>query len=187
MRSLEQALIDHELLTLRVMGEWWELDLTGTAKNDAVEALAEALVRVDMQQEMIFLPPEEEAAMSDLAEQGGRAPVAVFSRTHGDVRMMGPGRMEREEPWLDPISATEALWYRGFVYRGFDETAESFDQWMFQAQKTVHMFMQVPSLDAQFSFVDRVGFHWKGAVDFSVNNLKQETASGSAVRTDRWH
>jgi hypothetical protein len=32
--------------------------------------------------------------------------------------------MEREEPWLDPISAAEALWYRGFLYRGFDETAE---------------------------------------------------------------
>jgi len=47
--------------------------------------------------------------------------------------------------------------------------------------------MQVPSLDAQFPFVDRVGFHWKSAVDFAVNNLKQEAASGSAVRTNRWH
>ncbi len=124
MRTLVQALSDHELLTLRVIGEWWELDLTGTDKSGAIKALAEALGKVDIQQEMIFLPPEESAAMSDLAAQGGRAPVAVFSRDHGDVRLIGPGRMEREEPWLDPISATEALWYRGLIYRGFDETAE---------------------------------------------------------------
>ena len=124
MRSLQQALFDHELITLRVIGEWWELDLTGSDKSGAVEALASALGRVDMQQEMLFLPPEEEAAMRDLIMQGGRAPVAVFSRSHGDFRLMGPGRMEREEPWLDPISATEALWYRGFIYRAFDETAE---------------------------------------------------------------
>ena len=98
--------------------------MTGVGKGGAVGALAVALAKVDMQQEMIFLPPEEAAAINDLVAQGGRAPVAVFSRDHGDVRMMGPGRMEREEPWLDPVSATEALWYRGFIYRGFDETAD---------------------------------------------------------------
>ena len=73
MRSLEQALYDHELLTLRVIGEWWELDLTGMDKRGAVEALAVALAKVDLQQEMIFLPPEEVAAINDLVAQGGRA------------------------------------------------------------------------------------------------------------------
>ena len=145
MRSLEQALIDHELLTLRVIGEWWELDLTGTNKSGAVEALAEALARVDMQQEMIFLPPEEEEAMGDLVAQGGRAPVAVFSRTHGDIRMMGPGRMEREEPWLDPVSATEALWYRGFVYRGFDEAAEEVLEFYYLPTELFAAFPQTES------------------------------------------
>ena len=32
---------------------------------------------------------------------------------------MGPGKMEREEPWLDPANAAESLWYRGFLFRGF--------------------------------------------------------------------
>ncbi|MDX1415218.1 MAG: helicase-associated domain-containing protein [Candidatus Promineifilaceae bacterium] len=124
MRSLEQALQDHDILTLRVIGEWWELDLTGVDKNTAVTQLAETLAQVDMQRELLFLPPEEAEAINDLLAQEGRVPVAVLSRSHGDVRLMGPGRMEREEPWLDPVSATEALWYRGFVYRAFDETAE---------------------------------------------------------------
>lgn len=124
MRSLQQALQDHELIVLRVIGEWWELDLTGADKPASVKALAERLAQLDLQQEMMFLPREEVAALQDLVAQGGRVPVAAFSREHGEVRMMGPGRMEREEPWYDPVSPTEALWYRGIVYRGFDETAD---------------------------------------------------------------
>ncbi len=72
----------------------------------------------------------------------GRVPVAVFGRTHGDVRMMGPGRMEREEPWMDPVSATEALWYRGFVYRAFDETAEGVMEFYFLPQDFMDSFPQ---------------------------------------------
>ena len=124
MRSLEQALMEHDLLTIRVISEWWELDLSGMDKIKAVNVLSETLARVDMQKELLFLPPEEAAALNDLISQNGRIPVAVFSRNHGDVRMMGPGRMEREEPWMDPTSPTEALWYRGFLYRAFDETPE---------------------------------------------------------------
>lgn len=124
MRSLEQALIDHELIVLRVIGEWWELDLTGSDKAACVQALAERLGSLDMTLELSYLPSEEAAALTDLATAEGRMPVAAFSRKYGEVRLMGPGRLEREEPWLEPVSVAEALWYRGFLYRGFDETAE---------------------------------------------------------------
>ena len=124
MRTLDQALFEHELITLRVIGEWWELDLSGTDKNEAVRDLAQFLAGLNMQQELQFLPPEEKAAVQELVDQGGRAAVAAFNRSFGEVRQMGPGRMEREEPWLDPVSPLEALWYRGFLYRAFDETTE---------------------------------------------------------------
>ena len=124
MRTLEQALLDHELIVLRVIGEWLGLDLTGTDKPQAVAQLAEALAAVDLTQEIEYLEPEEAEALRALVAQGGRAPVAVFSREHGEVRAMGPGRLEREEPWLDPVSPAEALWYRGFLFRGFDMTGE---------------------------------------------------------------
>jgi hypothetical protein len=131
MRALAQALQDHELIVLRVIGEWWELDLTGMDKAAAVKALAERLAQVDLQQESLYLPPEEAEALGDLVAQGGRLPVAAFSRAHGEVRQMGPGRLEREEPWYDPVSAAEALWYRGLIYRGFDETSEGLLEFYF--------------------------------------------------------
>ena len=124
MRTLLKALQEHELIVLRVIGEWWELDLTGEDKSSSCKALAERLAQLDFAQEVLYLGPEEAAAIQTLVQSNGRSPVAAFERLHGEVRLMGPGALEREEPWFDPISPVESLWYRGFVYRGFDETAE---------------------------------------------------------------
>ncbi|HEX6383719.1 MAG TPA: helicase-associated domain-containing protein [Anaerolineae bacterium] len=140
MRSLEQALQDHELIVLRVIGEWWDLDLTGTDKAGCVMALAEILPQLDLVDEMNYLLPAEAAAMAELVAAGGRIPVAAFSRDHGEVRLMGPGRLEREEPWLDPTSPAEALWYRGFLYRGFDETAEGVIEFYYLPEELLAQF-----------------------------------------------
>lgn len=142
MRSLIQALTEHELITLRIIGEWWELDLSGTDKKESVKILAEVLSQVDMQKELLFLPPEEADALNDLVAQDGRIAVNIFSRNHGEVRLMGPGRMEREEPWLEPISPTEALWYRGFIYRAFDDTAEGVLEFYFLPSEILTNFPQ---------------------------------------------
>lgn len=142
MRTLEQALQEHELIVLRVIGEWMELDLTGEDKPAAVEALAAAMAQVDLVEEMKHLDPEEVAALNDLAANNGRIPVATFIRNHGEVRQMGPGAMAREEPWLDPASPAESLWYRGFLYRGFDETDEGLIEFFYLPRE---LAQQLPS------------------------------------------
>ena len=121
MRSLENALVEHELITLRMIGEWWELDLTGADKTACVKTLAQTLGELDLSLELSYLPPEDAAALRDLVRAGGRVPVGTFSRQHGEVRQMGPAKLEREEPWFEPVSPAEALWYRGLLYRNFDE------------------------------------------------------------------
>ncbi len=124
MLGLEKSLLGHELIVLRIIGEWWELDLTGMDKEQCAAALVERLQQIDMREELLYLQREEAAAMQAVAAAGGRVPVAVLGRTYGLVRPMGPGALEREEPWLDPQSPVEALWYRGFLYQAFDETAD---------------------------------------------------------------
>lgn len=125
MRTLATALTDHELVTLRVIGEWWDLDLTGADKTRSVKEVAAALERLDMEMELAYLAPEEADAVRALVAAGGRIPVGTFSRTFGAVREMGPGRLERDEPWLDPASPAESLWYRGFLYRAFDQDGDA--------------------------------------------------------------
>ena len=122
--DLLSALDGHELIVLRIIGEWLDLDLTGERKRDCVKLLAQQMSQLNMELELKLLPPEEAGAFSDLIDADGQMPVAPFERLHGSVRQMGPGKMEREEPWLDPISPAEALWYRGFIFRGFNEIRE---------------------------------------------------------------
>ena len=55
MRTLEQALLDHELIVLRVIAEWLGLDLTGADKAESVEQVAAALAGVDLLQEVEYL------------------------------------------------------------------------------------------------------------------------------------
>ena len=106
MRTLENALVEHELITLRVIGEWWELDLTGADKTACVKSLAQTLGELDLSLELSYLPPEDASALRDLVRAGGRMPVGTFSRQHGEVRQMGPAKLEREEPWFEPSSIT---------------------------------------------------------------------------------
>lgn len=142
MRSLEQALQDHDLIILRVIGEWWEMDLTGLDKAACVKALAAALAQLNMPQELLYLSPEEGAALRELVEAGGQVPVATYSRTHGEVRLMGPARLEREEPWFDPLGPAESLWYRGFLYRGFDDTNDGLIEFYYLPDEMLAQFSQ---------------------------------------------
>ncbi len=125
MRDLQTALEDHDLVTLRVIGDWWELDLTGADKAACVKALGERLQQLDLDLELNYLPVEESTALEAVVEAGGKMPVSAFVRRFGDVRQMGPGRLEREEPWLSPDNPAEALWYRGLLYRAFDQAEEN--------------------------------------------------------------
>ncbi len=45
-----------------------------------------------------------------------------FGRRFGNVRTMGPGRLERERPWLSPANPAEGLWYRALVFKSFRQT-----------------------------------------------------------------
>jgi hypothetical protein len=125
MYSLAQALTQHELIILRTIGEWWDLDLVGADKTACIKQLTARLTQPDIIQEIAYLPPEEAAAFAELLKTDGRMARASFSRQFGEVRQMGPGWLEREEPWLDPAGPAEALWYRGLIYLAFDETAEA--------------------------------------------------------------
>lgn len=146
MGTLEQALLDHELIVLRVIGEWWELDLTGADKAKSAKALVKALTDLSMPDEVSYLSPEEAAAINRLVLNKGRLPVATFSREFGEVRQMGPAKLEREEPWYEPVSVAESLWYRGFLYRNFQETPEGLIEFYYLPDEFLEQFPQPKSI-----------------------------------------
>lgn len=131
MYSLQQALLDHHLIVLRILGEWYDLDLIGQDKEACAEALSAAVHATDLQEEIVYLQLEELAALQALVAAEGRLPVATFGRKFGEVRPMGTGKLEREEPWLTPDSPAESLWYRGLLFRGFDESETGLIEYYF--------------------------------------------------------
>jgi hypothetical protein len=85
--------------------------------------------------------------------------------------------MEREEPWLDPVSATEALWYRGFIYRGFDETADEVLEFFYMPNELLGGFAQIKPAEtnqpqsAMMRPIDGTPERWQEAVTYAVDDL----------------
>ena len=124
MRSLRSALLDEALPRLVAIAEAWEVSLDHATSQDLVQAILAQLVDpVIMAAVWHQLPSDSQRAWATLAKGDGRMPFAAFERQFGVLRPMGPARLERERPWLQPANTTETLWYRGLIFRAFDRSS----------------------------------------------------------------
>lgn len=124
LRTLYQTLLDSDLGRLRVIAQQWEIPFTAERRPDLAALLADGMAHAEaVERAWLALPPEPRAALEDLLRRGGSVPWAIFARHWGQVRVVGPGRLEREELWRDPVSPAEALWYWGFLQRSFVDGA----------------------------------------------------------------
>jgi hypothetical protein len=122
MRALHQCLLDADLVRLRAIARFWDVELAASRHRDAAAELTEAMsVPEAIAAAIDALTDEQRQALQALLAAGGRMPLKVLTRDWGEIRTMGPGRMERERPWRDPISPAEGLWYGGFIHRAFDQ------------------------------------------------------------------
>jgi len=122
MRTLRQCLFDCDLSLLRAIAEQWGVELLSNRHDDAVDILTARLSDPAKQSEAwSSLREAERSALAVLANAGSSMPSGTFTRRFGDIRPMGPGRVERERPWEAPISPSEALWYRGLIFKTFDQ------------------------------------------------------------------
>ncbi len=124
MPTLARALLDYDMDLLQVIAAQWDVDLRATDRGVASEELAAAMARPEaVQATWERLDHDARQALIDLQAGGGRLPYSHFVRRFGELRPMGPARREREKPWLNPISVTEALYYRGLIVRVFEQSA----------------------------------------------------------------
>ena len=123
MPDLFHSLLKQDIGHLRVIAELWGLELKSTEVDAAREELSVALLEPDLFTELIdSLSPEADAAISALVNSGGRIPWPTFTRKYGEIREAGAGKRDREQPYLNPASATEVLYYRGLLARAFFDT-----------------------------------------------------------------
>ncbi|HEY3341573.1 MAG TPA: hypothetical protein VGK81_06125, partial [Anaerolineae bacterium] len=123
MRTLKSCLLDEPLPRLTAIADTWDISLEAASVSEMAEALATHMLTPDAAiGGREALPVGARKALDALIAGNGRIPAAVFERRFGTLRPMGPGRLERERPWLSPANPTEVLWYRGFLFRAFDKT-----------------------------------------------------------------
>ena len=123
MPDLLHSLLKHDIGHLRIVAEFWGLELDSITADEAREELSASLLDAELAAELIdSLSSQADSAIHALVDEGGRIPWVTFARKYGDIREMGPGKRDRERPHLKPSSTAEMLFYRGLLARAFFDT-----------------------------------------------------------------
>jgi len=120
MPSLAQTLPSNDIGFLRIVASLWGLELASSDPAEAAIELSESLCDAELLEEVVVtLPKDARSSLESLAGDDGRMPWVAFARRFGEVREMGPGKRDRDQPHLHPGSAAEVLWYRALIGRKF--------------------------------------------------------------------
>jgi hypothetical protein len=136
MQTLAQTLAAYPLEVLKVIASRWDIEIKARDPKKYADQLATAMLNGDKVADMWRrLTDEQRGALQTLlGANGGKMLGVIFGRMFGEVRPMGPGAMEREKPYLNPVSVNEALYYRGLISASYADSA-----------KGAQVFMYVPT------------------------------------------
>jgi hypothetical protein len=126
MPDLVKSLDGHDLGHLLIIAELWGVDFDAQNTRQGVELLTHQIMDAELVDEIVeALPNKAKTALGELMRSNARLPWSLFVRRYGQVREMGPGRRDREKPYLNEnASPSESLWYRGLVGRSFFDTPD---------------------------------------------------------------
>ncbi len=120
MPDLLHSLQGKDLGYLKIIARLWNIELNVSDIHAALNSLLSALLNRKLVAEVIeTLSPDAQMAIEFLLENDSRVSWPAFCRRFGDIREMGAGKRDREQPYLNPTTTTEILWYRGIIARAF--------------------------------------------------------------------
>jgi len=120
MPNIIQSFQGRDIGYLRIVARLWGIELAATDTDIVLKELAEALLDPKLGTEIVdSLPADARSALETLAKADGKLPWAAFARRFGEIREVGPGRRDREQIYLHPLSAAEVLFYRALLARAF--------------------------------------------------------------------
>jgi hypothetical protein len=123
MPDLLHSLYRQDIGFLRIVAQFWGLELHASEKDAAAGELAGQMLAPKAVHEIFeTLPVEARLALHRLVEAGGKIPWTVFARSFGELQQAGPGRRDREQVHLEPVGSSEILYYRALLFRAFFDT-----------------------------------------------------------------
>ncbi len=126
MPDLVKSLEGRDLEGLRIIAELWGVDFDAPDAHIGAQRLAMLLMDSELVDEVVAALPEgAQVALREMMRGEARLPWGLFARRYGGVREMGPGRRDRERPYLNVnASPAESLWYRALVGRTFFDSPD---------------------------------------------------------------
>jgi hypothetical protein len=183
MPNLIQSFQGRDIGHLRIVARFWGIELASPDLEAGSKELAEALLNPKLADEIIgSLPNEACSALAMLVNSGGRLPWAAFSRLFGDIREAGPGRRDRERMYLDPLSSSEALFYRAFLARAFFDLPSGVQEFAYIPED----LLQLINVEEHDENKGGVGSSNHAAVEFTVRS-SSEPFGRAATLKEREH
>jgi hypothetical protein len=146
MPDLFHSLTNFDLGFLSIVADRWGIHLNAPDAHSGLLILVKGLVDGNLFTEVYeTLPVEAQAALELLRSQNGRIPWSTFIHRFGVIREMGIARRDREQPYLNPISVAEILWYRGLIQRAFLKTEDEPQEFAYVPDEFVAW---IPKLDS---------------------------------------
>ena len=147
MPDLFDSLLKQDIGHLRIIAEFWGLELDSKSADAAREKLTVSLLDPKLLAELTdTLPPEADSAITYLVNVGGRIPWPTFTRKFGDIREAGAGKRDREKFHLKPASAAEILYYRGLLARAFFDTEKGPQEFAYIPDDLINLISRTPAL-----------------------------------------
>jgi hypothetical protein len=131
MLTLLHALQDEEPDHWRVVAQSWGVEYPVSARDPLAELIVSILDPQRIADRYRELPPPSREAVDALRKAGGKIPAADFVHRYGEIRSMGAARRQREQPWLNPVSVSERLWYSGWIGRAFIRAGSGVQEYFF--------------------------------------------------------
>lgn len=116
---LRQMLYRCEIRFLPIAAGFW-LSLNSTPNyEELIRMLCGKMLDRNELQKFLSSPIGKESvpALNQLIQSGGQVASEEFENSNGPLRLVGINRILREKLWLNPISLTEKLWFRGLIFR----------------------------------------------------------------------
>jgi len=144
MPTLDQSLQKTDIGHLRIVAEFWGLELESNEAEAALEELCASLLDLEAVSETLeVLSAETRAALNVLINAEGKMEWAAFARKYGEVREMGAGRRDRERPHLKPISTAENMFYRGLLAKAFFETEKGLQEFAYIPEDLLEILFEL--------------------------------------------
>ena len=128
------------------MAYFWGLEVKDEVQPSLVSQLATLMSNAIQFEEMMDgVPDKAKKAVVELVRNHGKIPWAEFSRRFGNLSEAGQAKIEREKRYLQKVSVTEFLWYRGLLFRAFFEGDHEPLEYAYLPDEFIEL-MQMPPL-----------------------------------------